>query len=87
MKNIKLIIKYLKCDYIRNSPSKLSTINTPISQIYINIPGEGSVGSLLNSCLELNFDVLNAASGNRCVDSNVIRLVNLGPIALFKIII
>ena len=27
-----------KCDYIRYSPSEISTINTPNSQLYINIP-------------------------------------------------
>ena len=32
----------------------------------------------------MNFDVLHAASGNRYVDNNNIRLVNLGPIALFS---
>ena len=30
--------RILKCDYIRYSPSKISTINTANSQIYINIP-------------------------------------------------
>ena len=38
---------------------------------------------MLNSYLELNFDVLHAATNNRYVDGNDIRLVNLGPIALF----
>ena len=74
----------LKCDYIRYSPSETSTINTPNSQIYINIPREDSVISLLNSYLELNFDVLQPATGNRYADANDIRLVNLGPIALFS---
>ena len=73
-----------KCNYIRYSPSEISTINTPISQVYINIPREYSVISLLNSYLELNFDVLHAAANNRYVDGNDIRLVNLGPIALFS---
>ena len=73
-----------KCDYIRYSPSEISTINTPNSQFYINIPREDSVISLLNSYLELNFDVLQAATGNRYADVNDIRLVNLGPIALFS---
>ena len=73
-----------KCDYIRHSPSETSTINTPNSQIYINIPREDSVISLLNSYLELNFDVLQPATGNRYADANDIRLVNLGPIALFS---
>ena len=74
----------LKCDYIRYSPAEISTINTANSQIYINIPREDSVISLLNSYIELNFDVLHAANNNRYVDANNIRLVNLGPIALFS---
>ena len=76
--------RILKCDYIRYSPAEISTINTANSQIYINIPREDSVISLLNSYLELNFDVLQAATNNRYVDANDIRLVNLGPIALFS---
>ena len=47
----------LKCDYIRYSPAETFTINTPNSQIYINIPREDSVISLLNSYLDLNFEV------------------------------
>ena len=39
---------------------------------------------MLNSYLELNFDVLHAGTNNRYVDGNNIRLVNLGPIALFS---
>ena len=39
---------------------------------------------MLNSYLELNFDVSHAATNNRYVDGNDIRLVNLGPIALFS---
>ena len=74
----------LKCDYIRYSPSEISTINTANSQVYINIPREDSIISLLNSYLELNFDVLQAATNNRYVDDNDIRLVNLGPIGLFS---
>ena len=87
----KLIDKYeinrdiSKCDFIRYSPSEISTINTANSQVYINIPREDSVISLLNSYLELNFDVLHAATNNRYVDGNDIRLVNLGPIALFSV--
>ena len=77
--------KILKFDYIRYSPSEISTINTANSQIYINIPREDSVISLLNSYIELNFDVLNAATGNRYLYDNDIRLVNLGVIALFCI--
>ena len=74
----------LKCDYIRYSPSEISTTNTANSQVYINIPREDSVISLLNSYLELNFDVLHAGTNNRYPDSTDIRLVNLGPIGLFS---
>ena len=74
----------LKCDYIRYSSSEISTINTANSQVYINIPREDSVISLLNSYLELNFDVLHARTNNRYANDNDIRLVNLGPIALFS---
>ena len=70
---------------LRYSPSEISTINTAISQIYINIPREDSDISLLKSYLDLNFDVLHTATNNRYADNKVIRLVNLGPIALFCI--
>ena len=39
---------------------------------------------MLNSYLELNFDVLHAGTNNRYVDGNDIRLVNMGPVALFS---
>ena len=74
----------LKCDYIRYSPSEISTIINTNSQVYINIPREDSVISLLNSYLELNFDVLHAATNNRDVDGNDLRLVILGSIGLFS---
>ena len=73
-----------ECEYIRYSPSEISTINTANSQVYINILREDSVISLLNSYLELNFDVLHAATNKRYIDGNNIRLINLGPIALFS---
>ena len=76
--------RILKCDYIRYSPAEISTTNTPNSQIYINIPREDSVISLINSYLDLNFDVLHAADDNRYANADEIRLVNLGPIALFS---
>ena len=75
----------LKCDYIRYSPSEIGRMNTANSQVYINIPREDSVISLLNSYLELKFDVLHAGTNNRYADGNNIRLVNLGPIASFSI--
>ena len=39
---------------------------------------------MLNSYLELNIDVLHAATNNRYIDINDIRLGNLGPIATFS---
>ena len=75
---------FLKCDYKCYSPSEISTVNTAKSQIYINVPIEGSVVSLLNSYIELNFDVVQAATNNRYANIIDVRLVNLGPIALFS---
>ena len=76
--------RILKCDFIRYSPSEISTINPANSQIYTNIPREGSGISLLNSYLDLNFDVVHAATNNRYAHGNDIRLVNVGPVALFS---
>ena len=70
---------------MRYSSAEICTINTANSQIYINLPREDSVISLLNSYLKLNFDVLQTTTNNRYVDANDNRLVNLGPIALFSI--
>ena len=74
----------LKCDYIRYSPSEISTLNTPNLRVYTFFPREDSVISLLNSYLQLNFDVLHAATKNRFEDSKDIRLNNLGVIPLFS---
>ena len=76
--------RILKCDYIRFSPSEISTINTPNSLIFINKPREDSVSSLLNSYIEFYFDVIKAATDNRYADADDIRLVILAPIALFS---
>ena len=76
--------RILKSDFIRYSPSEVSTINTPNAQIFIIISREVSVITLLTSYLELNFDELQAASRNRYVDKNDIRLVNLRTIAFFS---
>ena len=77
-------LKVLKCDYIRYRPSEISTLNTANSQIFINIPQEDSLISLLKSYLDLNFDILHAATNNRYVDGDDIWLVNLAVIALFS---
>ena len=74
--NYEIDRKILKCNYIRYSPVEISTLNTANNEIYINIPREDSFISWLNSYLELIFDVLPAAIGNRYVDGKDIRLVN-----------
>ena len=74
----------LNCDYIRYSPAEISTINTPNSQNYINIPRGDSVNSLLASLIRTNFNALHAATNNRHADNDNIRLVNDGPIAFFS---
>ena len=76
--------RILKCDYIRYAPAETSTINTCNSQIYINIPREDFVISLLNSYNDLNFEVIKKTDDSRYGNGNDIRLVNLGPIALFS---
>ena len=76
--------RILKCDFIRYSPAETSTINTPNSQIYINIPREDSVISLLNSYLDLNFEVIKKNDDSRYANGKDIRLVNLGLVALFS---
>ena len=53
---------FLKCAYIRYSPSEISTTNDANSQIYIKIPREDSVIILLNSYLEIIFDIFHAAT-------------------------
>ena len=76
--------KILKCDYIRYSPAETSTINTPNSQIYINIPRGDSVISLINIYLDLNFEVIKKADKSRYGNGIDIKLANLGPVALFS---
>ena len=82
--NFEVDRRILNCDYIRYSPAETSTINTPNSQIYINIPREDSVISLLNSYLDLNFEVIKRVDNSRYANGNDIRLVNLGAIVLFS---
>ena len=74
----------LKCDYIRYSPSEIRTVNAFLFQIYIIIPTEDYVISLLNSYLDLYFYVSHVATSNIYAVGNDTRLVNSGPIALFS---
>ena len=57
------------------------------SQNYINIPREISVISLLKSYFDLNFEVIKRTVNSRYANGKDMRLVNLGPIALFSIFI
>ena len=75
----------MKYDNIGYSPFEISTINTATVQIYIKRPREVSVISSFNSFLDLNFDVLHAATNKRYVNDGNIGLGNLEPIALFNI--
>ena len=59
-------------------------MNTPNSQIYINKLKEDGVIFILNSYLDLNFETIKKTDISRNANGNVIRLVNLGPIALFS---
>ena len=74
----------LKCDYTRYSPPEMSTTSTPNSQIYINIPREDCVISLLNSYLDLNFEVFKRSDNSRYANGDDTKLVNLAPTALFS---
>ena len=48
------------------------------------MPSEVSAFSLLNKYIVLNFDVTHAATNNRYLDDNDIRIINLAPIALLS---
>ena len=82
--NYEVVRRTLKCDYIRSSLANTSIINTANSQVYINIPREDSVISLLNICPDLKSEVIKKADKSRYGNGNDIRLVNLAPIALFS---
>ena len=75
----------LKCDYIRYTPTSLNLVNWENNQVFIDIPREDSAILLKHSYLELDFSVTDRAGAQaRYVDNVHIRLVNLGPIALFN---
>ena len=72
----------MNCDYIRYSPAETTTINTPDSRLDIDIPTEDSVISLLDSYLELNFEVIKRIDKSRYANGYDVQLVNFGPFAL-----
>ena len=59
-------------------------MNTHKSQIFINIPRQDSIISLVSSCLDLNFEVIKKDDISRYSNGNEIRLIYQGPIALFS---
>ena len=62
----------------------MSALNFAYSQKYINIPRKDTVVSLLNSYLDLFFDIVQSATDNRSADNNNIGSVNLGLNASFS---
>ena len=76
--------KIPKTDFVRYSSLGISTLNTCDFQIFIKKPLEESVVYLLISYLDLNFDVLHSAIGNRYANRNDIRLVVLSLLAFFS---
>ena len=69
----------LECNYIRFAPHSLANINTANEQSFIDIPREESVLSLIESYLELDFDVKVDDTKDR-----FLARVNLGPNASFS---
>ena len=84
IENFEFDRKFSKFDYIKYIPAESLTINTSYSQININIPREDSVRSLLNSYLEVNFEFIKKIGYSRYANGKDIRLVFMGPTALFS---
>ena len=82
--NYEIDRRILKCGYVRYSPAETSPINTLKSQIYIRIPKEDSVFSVFNSYYDQDFEVIKKADIPKYGSGNNIRLMNLGPFALFS---
>ena len=76
--------RIVKCEYIRYSPSKVRTIHTANSETYINLPRKDSVISLLNSYLDLIFEVIKEADICKYAIADDVKLVILRPIVLFS---
>ena len=74
----------MKCDFIRYSSAETTTKNTVYNQLYINIAGEDSVTSLINTYLEINPEIIKKTDNSRYANGDDIWFVNLVPIALFS---
>ena len=80
-----VVIPILNCEYFRYTPPSLNLVNGGKIQNFIVKPREDSAISLKVSYLELDFKVTHRAGAHaRYADDDHIRLVNLGPIALFN---
>ena len=70
---------------ILDIPQSLNLVYGENNQILFDIRREDSAISLKDSYLELDFNVTHRAAVHiRYVDSDHIRVVNLGPIAMFN---
>ena len=75
----------LKCDNIRYTPPSLNLVNGENIQIFNDIPREDSAIPLKDKYLELDFKVTHRAGAHaQYAVGDLIRLVILGPIALFN---
>ena len=85
-KNMHAVERFIpKCDYIRNTPPSLNLVLGKNNQFLIHIPRKVSAISSKASYLELGFRVTHRAGAHaRYAYGDHIRLVNLGPIALFN---
>ena len=76
--------RILQCDYVGYSLAGTSSVNTPHSLLYINIPREDSVSFLFISYFDINFELIRKADKSRYANGDYIRLVNLELTALFS---
>ena len=73
----------LKGVYIRYLPAVTSTINTASSQRYIKILREDSAISIIINNFHFYFESIKKRDKSGLANGNDIRLVKIGPIALF----
>ena len=76
----------LKCDYVPYTPPSLNLVNRR-NKYFFGKSRMDSVFFVKDSYLELYFKLIHTSAGNtRCyADSELMRLVNLGCIAIYKI--
>ena len=75
----------LKCDFIRYTQLSLTFVNGENNRTFIGITREDSAISFKKSYIELDFNVTYRAGAHaQYTDGDHIKLVNLGPNALFN---